>query len=225
VYVLYGGNFTRTPLVQWVLEEGSIDYDLRMIDIVNGEHRSAAFLAINPSGLVPVLITPEGETLTEVAALMLYLADRHGLSELLPGLSSPDRGLFLSAFFHIATEIQSEMKRFHFPHRYSLRRADDSGIQEQARSLIFARLGVMDARLAKRGPYVLGDRFSLADFYLCFWIAFLGRTEVCLKFPAIATLYDLVRSRPRAATYLDETGRQAAAYSEMMKKTPGGIIA
>jgi glutathione S-transferase len=225
LYILYGGNFTRTPLVQWVLEEGSIDYELRMIDIINGEHRSAAFLSVNPFGLVPVLITPEGKTLTEVAALLLYLADRHGLSELVPDLTSPDRGPFLSAFFNVATEIQAEMKRFHFPHRYSLRLADDEGIQDQARSLIFTRLGFLDAGLAKRGLYLLGDRFTLADFYLCFWIAFLDRKEVCLQFPAIAIHYDLVRSRPRAARYLDDIGRQAEAYAEMMKKKPGGVIA
>lgn len=225
MYILYGGNFTRTPLVRWLLEEGGIDYELRMVDIINGEHRSAAFLSVNPFGLVPVLITPEGKTLTEVAALLLYLAERHGLSEVMPGVTNPDRGHFLSAYFHIATEIQAETKRFHFPHRYSLRRADDHGIQDQSRLLIFARLRVLDAKLAKCGPYLLGDRFSLADFYLCFWIAFINRKEVCLQFSAIATLYDLVRSRPRAAAHLDDTETQADAYDELMNKTPGGVIA
>ncbi|UTV40691.1 hypothetical protein MYG64_33385 (plasmid) [Ensifer adhaerens] len=41
MYVLYGGDFTRAPLVQWVLEEGEIEYELRKIDILKGEHRSA----------------------------------------------------------------------------------------------------------------------------------------------------------------------------------------
>lgn len=77
MYVLYGGDFTRATLVQWVLEEGKIEYELRKIDILKGEHRSAEFLAINPAGLVPVLITPDGDALHEAAALMLYLADRH----------------------------------------------------------------------------------------------------------------------------------------------------
>lgn len=122
MYILYGGDFTRAPLVQWVLEEGKIEYELRKVDILNGEHRSAEFLAINPAGLVPVLMTPEGDALYEVAALMLYLADRHQLTELAPTSTDPDRGHFLSAIFHVAGDIQSEMKRFHFPHRFSLRR-------------------------------------------------------------------------------------------------------
>jgi glutathione S-transferase len=89
MYILYGGDFTRATLVQWVLEEGDIEYELRKIDIQNGEHRSADFLAINPAGLVPVLITSDGDALYELAALMLYLADRHQLTELAPPSTDP----------------------------------------------------------------------------------------------------------------------------------------
>jgi glutathione S-transferase len=225
MYILYGGDFTRTTLVQWVLEEGKIEYELRKIDILKGEHRSAEFLAINPAGLVPVLMTPEGEALHEVAALMLYLAGRHRLTELAPSPNDPDWGLFLSTVFHIAADIQSEMKRFHFPHRFSPRREDDAGIQALAKSLVLGRLSVIDTRLTKKGPYLLGTRFSLADFYLSFWIAYLDRDGVCQQLPSIAKLYDLVRSRPSATAYLEETERMAEAYAEMMRTHPGGVIA
>jgi glutathione S-transferase len=208
-----------------MLEEGKIEYELRKIDIVKGEHRSPEFLAINPAGLVPVLITPEGEVLCEAAALMLYLAERHQLGDLAPPSTDPDWGLFLSTVLHVATDIQAEMKRFHFPHRFSLRRTDDTGIQEQAKSLVLSRLDVMNTRLAKRGPYVLGDRFSLADFYLSFWVAYLDRRAACAQFPAIARLYELVRSRPGATPYLEDTEKMADAYAEMMANAPGGVIA
>lgn len=207
MYILYGGDFTRAALVQWVLEEGKIEYELRKIDVLKNEHRSAEFLAINPAGLVPVLITPDGDALYEVAALMLYLADRHRLTELAPPSTDSDRGLFLSTVFHIAADIQSEMKRFYFPHRFSLRREDNAGIKDLAKSLVLSRLNVMNTRLAKRGPYVLGTRFSLADFYLSFWVAYLDREGVCKQFPSIAKLYGLVRSRPSAVRYLEETER------------------
>jgi glutathione S-transferase len=225
VYILYGGDFTRATLVQWVLEEGKIEYELRKIDLSKGEHRSAEFLAINPAGLVPVLITPDGDTLYEVAALMLYLADRHQLTDLAPPSTDRDWGLFLSTVFYIAAEIQSEMKRFHYPHRFSLRREDNAGIQDLAKSLVVSRLKVMNTRLAKRGPYVLGTRFSLADFYLIFWVANLDREGVCAQLPSIARLYDLVRSRPSARRYLEETERTADTYAEMMKKHPEGVLA
>ena len=83
----------------------------------------------------------------------------------------------------------------------------------------------MNARLAKRGPYLLGTRFSLADFYLSFWVAYLDREAVRIQFPSIAELYHLVRCRPSATAYLEETERMADAYAEMMKRNPGGVVA
>ena len=62
MYVLYGCDFTRAALVQWVLDEGGLEYELRKIDISKGEHRAVEFLAINPAGFVPVLVTPDGDT-------------------------------------------------------------------------------------------------------------------------------------------------------------------
>ena len=57
MYILYGSEFTRALLVQWMLEEGGIEYELRKVDIFKDEHRTPEFLAINPAGYVPVLIT------------------------------------------------------------------------------------------------------------------------------------------------------------------------
>jgi glutathione S-transferase len=224
VYVLYGGDFTRAPLVQWVLEEGRIEYELRKIDISRGEHRDVEFLKINPAGLVPVLITPDGDALYEVAALMIYLADRHQLTELAPALADPSRGLFLSAICYIAGEIQPEMKRFHYPDRFSLRREDDAGIQDLARTTVLSRLEPMNIRLSEGGPYVLGGRFSLADFYLSFWIALLGQEMVRKRYPSIGKLYDLVRSRPNATAYLERAETATEDWADMMKKRDLGAI-
>lgn len=224
MYILYGGDFTRAVLVQWVLEEGKLDYELRRIDLLKGEHWAPEFLDINPAGLVPVLITPEGDALYEVAALMVYLADRHQLTELAPAVTDPQRGLFLSAVFHIAGDIQAEMKRFHFPHRFSLRTEDNIGTRELAKTLVLSRLDVMNRRLAKNGPYILGDRFSLADVYLCFWIAYLDRETVCKQLPSVARLYGVVRSRPSVAPHLEETERMSDAYADLMRENPAGVI-
>lgn len=224
MYVLYGGDLTRSVLVQWVLEEGGIDYEFRQIDIVKGEHKTPEFLAINPAGLVPVLITPEGQALYETAALMVYLADRHGLTDLAPAVTESSRGLFLSTIFYLASDIQSEMKRFHYPHRFSPRREDDSIVQGMAKSLVLSRLTVVSDRLARHGPYTLGERFSLSDAYLSFWVAWLDRDEIRGRLPLIARLYELVRARPLIGSYLEETERMAVAYEGMMKKSPGGVI-
>jgi glutathione S-transferase len=225
MYILYGGDFTRSGLVQWVLDEGGLPYEFRKIDIVKGEHREPAFLAVNPAGLVPVLITPEGEALTETAALMVTLADRHRLTDLAPAATDPLRGLFLSTIFFLASDIQAEMKRFHFPHRFSPRPEDNLKVQDMAKTMVLSRLAVVNVRLAKSGPYLLGARFSLADTFLCFWAAYLDGDAVRTEMPAIGKLYDLVKTRPKAAALLDETEQAADEYSQMMKANPAGVIA
>jgi glutathione S-transferase len=155
---------------------------------------------------------------------MVYLADRHQLTELAPAVTDPQRGLFLSAVFHIAGDIQAEMKRFHFPHRFSLRTEDNVGTRELAKTLVLSRLDVINRRLAKNGPYILGDRFSLADVYLCFWIAYLDRETVCKQLPSVARLYGVVRSRPSVAPHLEETERMSDAYADLMRGNPAGVI-
>jgi glutathione S-transferase len=225
VYVLYGGDYTRASLVQWLLDEGGIEYEFRKVDILRGEHRTPEFLSLNPAGLVPVLITPEGDILSEVAALMLYLTDRHGLSDLAPQMADPDRGVFLSAVFYIAGEIQAEMKRYHFPHRHSLSQEDIFRTQDHAKSNVLSRLGVMNEKLTKSGPHLLGPRFSFADFYLCFWIAYLDRSLVSRRFPSLDRLYNLVLARPRVRACLEETERMAAAYLQMINKNGAVLIA
>lgn len=224
MYILYGGDYTRSVLVQWLLEEGNLDYEFRKIDIIKGEHRAPEFLAINPAGLVPVLITPEGDTLYEVAALMVYLADRHNLTELAPAATDPLRGHFLSAVFHIASDIQADMKRFHFPHRYALRGEDHVSTQDAAKALVLNRLGIVNTRLAQGGPYMLGHRFSLADVYLSFWIALLDRHEACRRHPSVARLYNLVRARPSVTPYLEGSEKMADDYAELMRQNPTGVI-
>lgn len=70
MYILYGGDFTRAPLAQWVLEEGEIEYELRKIDILKGKHRSGEFLAIN-SGVSLGLVEGKSTVITS-------LSKRHG---------------------------------------------------------------------------------------------------------------------------------------------------
>ena len=52
MYVLYGGDYTRASLVQWLLEEAGIQYEFRRINLLQGENRSAEYLSLNPAGLV-----------------------------------------------------------------------------------------------------------------------------------------------------------------------------
>lgn len=57
------------------LAEKGIDVPRYELDYVNGEHRSAAYLAINPSGRAPTLVTDAGLAITDSAAIVEYLEE------------------------------------------------------------------------------------------------------------------------------------------------------
>ncbi len=73
---LYGGPKTRTPMIQWYLEELGISYDYISLDIQGKEQRQPKFLAINPMGKVPAIVDGDLK-LWESGEILLYLAEKY----------------------------------------------------------------------------------------------------------------------------------------------------
>ncbi len=180
MYIFYGGGVTRALGPQMVLEEGGLPYELRMVDIVKGEHRSESFRQLNPAGYVPAPITPEGDVLHEAAAIMLYLAGRHGLTNLAPPVDDPQRGVFLSRLFYFTNGVQPSLKRTYYASRYALRKEDTAAVASQSEAMVRERWQVIENLLAVKGPYHLGKRFSLLDLHLAMWAAYGFREPVDL---------------------------------------------
>jgi glutathione S-transferase len=69
--------------VQAVVHELSVPVETVVVDFASGEHKQAAYLAVNPNGLVPALV--DGDLrLWESTAIMQYLADAQGATTLFP---------------------------------------------------------------------------------------------------------------------------------------------
>ncbi|MFN9175290.1 MAG: glutathione S-transferase family protein [Synechocystis sp.] len=74
---LYGAPQSRASIIQWYLEELQLPYEFVNLDLKQGEHRQAPFLAINPFGKVPV-IADDDFYLWESGAILAYLAEKAG---------------------------------------------------------------------------------------------------------------------------------------------------
>ena len=59
------------------LSEKGIDVPRYELDYENKEHRSAEYLAINPAGRAPTLVTDDGRPITDSAAIVEYLEEIH----------------------------------------------------------------------------------------------------------------------------------------------------
>lgn len=155
------------PLV--ALEEIDIPYALHRLDLAAGDQRKPGYLKVNPRGRVPTLAV-DGQSVTEVLAILTYLAHRYPHSELLP-LADP---LKLAKAYEVmswfASTVHVAFAQIARPERY----ADDETVKAalatpgEAR---FARTLTDIERLAKGpGPWLLGEGFSAVDAYaLVIW--------------------------------------------------------
>ena len=202
-YLLYGGGATMALAPLIVLEEAGRPYELRQIDIRKQENFSPEFLALNPLGLVPTLITPEGETLIEAPAIMLYLADRHRLTELAPALDEAERGRFCSGLFFVAGNLQPPTKMFFYIHRYApptASKTELAGLRAQAVENCHQCWQILEDQLQRQGPWYLGRRYSLVDLYIAVICSFgLPRSEdISGRYPSVRRLFEGVLARPRS---------------------------
>ena len=154
------GTCGRATLV--ALEEAAADYRLTLVDFATGGQHAPDFLALNPKGRVPVLVTDRG-VLTEMPALLAYVAALF-----------PAAGLMPADPFHRAQvdEVMAHLCATVHPAHAHIRRgarwADDpAAIAEMARKgpeVVEATIRVLEDRL--EGDWLVGGAFSVADIYL-----------------------------------------------------------
>ncbi|WP_284163646.1 glutathione S-transferase family protein [Frigidibacter sp. SD6-1] len=149
--------------VRLVLEELGQPYEARLIDRAGGELQSESYRALQPLGLIPVLETPDGP-MFETAAILLYLADRHG--GIAPAPADPDRAQFLKWLFFIAHNIHPTLLQLFYPDRTA---GPDCARQvvDHASTRMQGFLSIFDRMLAEERPtWFSADRPSLMAYYL-----------------------------------------------------------
>jgi glutathione S-transferase len=99
VYAFATPNSVKVPIA---LEELGLDYELYGVNIRKGAQKAPDFLALNPNAKVPVLVDPDADggplTLTESAAILVYLAEKTG--RLLPKSGHARARVFEQLFWH-----------------------------------------------------------------------------------------------------------------------------
>ena len=197
MYILYGGKFTRSGLVEQVMAECGVEFELREVDTSKGEQRSPDFLKINPAGWVPALVTEEGAILYETPAINLYLAEKHMPGDLAPVVGDPDRGLFLSGLFYITGMVEPALKRYWFPDRYADGKKDEEVVRRVAFQDVLEYFTVIDHRLSNDGPFHLGERYSLVDLMVAYWSESFIKPDSIDHLTSISRCHDLVYARSK----------------------------
>lgn len=163
-YILHYAPDNASMIVRIALEHLGQSYELALVDRSARAQESAAYLALNPLGMIPALETNDG-VLFETGAILLWLADRHGA--LFPAASDPARVDALKWLFFISNSLHAGLRQMFYPEKIiapDFTQALRQGLTQRIRA-DFAQLD----RLAG-DPEMLwlgGSETSLLDIYAC----------------------------------------------------------
>lgn len=197
-YILYGDKGSGAFCVEAALAEAGAPYEFQTISLEKNEQKSPAFLTINPSGKIPALRLPDGEIVTETAALLLIVAERHPEAKLLPPPGASERAQALRWTLFMASEIYPIVEIFDYPVRFAPQGAEAEALRLKARDRVRERILLVERAIA--GPWLLPSGFSAADIYA----AMFSRWSKCRgwrdeNLPKINALADAISKRPATA--------------------------
>jgi len=192
-------------VVHIVLEEIGAPFELKYVDRENAAHKSAAYLVLNPNGLIPVLVDEGARdrvgaplVLYETAAICLHLADTHPAVALLPALATRERAHAYKWLMWCTNTLHETMSHYFYPERWAGDAAGAAVVKALAETKAGALLDQIDAALARHGgPWFLGDRFGIVDAYafvLCRWTRGFARPARVL--PHVRAWLDRMLGRP-----------------------------
>ena len=164
----YPSNASFAPHV--LLHELGVPFERVLVDRTQSAHKSAAYLKLNPNGLIPVLV--DGDlVLYETAAICLHLLDTHAQAGLAPLPGTPARAECYQWLAWLTNTLQATLLVYFYPERWADDEPAIAQVKAHAEARIAGLLEQLDARLADR-PWLLGADFSAVDLYalvLCRW--------------------------------------------------------
>ena len=163
-WTLYLAPGTCAQAVHIALHDADAPHQLKLLDFAAGEQRSPAYLAVNPRGRVPALVTEQG-TLTEVSALLLFIAQSFPAAKLAP-LDDPFRLALLQSF---NSYLCSTVHVAHAHKRRGARWADDPAAHAAMQAKVPANMTEIFDHIEAdwlQGPWVFGADYTIADPYL-----------------------------------------------------------
>lgn len=156
----WGSVLVETQLAWYRLPYETEDVD----DLFQSAEARARVSPSNPLAQVPTLILPNGQIMTESAAITLYLADVAGSTELVPGPGETTRPAFLRWLVFLVANIYPTFTYADDPARFVPGEAAQQGFRANVDGYAQRLWRQMEETAGT--PWFLGERFSALDIYV-----------------------------------------------------------
>ena len=187
-FVLYGNPGWGSAIVEAQLAVYGLPFRFEASgNLFESAEARQRLLPLNPLAQVPTLVLPDGQVMTESAAITLVLADLTGRDDLVPGAQAPERAAFLRWLVFLVANIYPTFTYADDPARFVQAADAQKGFRTEVDAYAQHLWRAVEA--AAGTPWFLGSRFSALDIYL-----------------AVMT-----RWRPRLPWFAEHTPRLAAA--------------
>jgi glutathione S-transferase len=194
---LYYAKGTIAIATAIALHEAGLDFEPERLDFRAGEQTGPEYQAINPKGRVPALVTEQG-ILTETGAILDYIADIAPAAGLRP--SDPYQAAKMrEAMYYLASTMHVNHAHKMRGHRWADQQSSFDDMKAKSVQTMTDSATYVENHVLK-GPFVLGETFSLADPYLyvaCNWLE--GDGVSVADFPRIVAFIEAMRGRTSVA--------------------------
>jgi len=190
-----------------VIEELGLPCQLELTSIPEGRTRAPEYLAINPKGRVPVLVTEEGEVLTEAPGICLYLSQQSNHPLLFPHDKLAAARVLEWCNWLSGTVHAMAFGQIWRPHRFLTDEESYPNLQAKGRADVLDHFAMIEKRLAGR-DWSVGNAYTYTDAYLTVFFRWGNRIGLDMRsgYPAWARHAQRVAARPAVQRALQQEG-------------------
>jgi len=184
-----------------LLEELELIFEAYIVNLPAGDQHKPEYLAINPKGTIPTLVTPEGVPITEFSAIAYWLTRNHPKAGLWPESLVLQTQVMEVMNYIVGTIHMQGYTRIFTTDQYTFEQSDTVRIKAQGETIVKKGFALINQQLADKA-YLAGD-FSIADvalFYVEFWA---DKIDITLPRNCL-TPYQSMLARPAVHTPIND---------------------
>ena len=180
------------------------EFETQSVKLHKGEQRTPEYLAMNPLGLVPVLVE-DGKPLNQIIAICDYLDRRFPPAGLLP-TGIWERAQALSTLAWMNNSVHPTFTHVFRPASFAESEAAQADVRQLAVGKFREHMERIQSMIAHASPWLLGEKLSFADFYALTFMRWGGFAGID---PA---------SMPAYKAYVERVAEQAPVASAMARE-------